>query len=153
MPRKAAYDPFASPIRARQEEFGDVLAEGMFALFAQQPAVMDYRKRLTSVDIAYWSQFIAARRDTLSLIGMALEMALEAGRRASQRMAAINSLDAASDQLSRLTPELCVDYLDAWAADLAEWEGTTQRIESVSVMREALDYLELNAGITESAWT
>ena len=84
---------------------------------------------------------------------MALEMALEAGRRAPQRMAAINSLDAAADQLSRLTPELCVDYLDAWAADLAEWEGGTQRIQSVGRTCEALDFLELNGRITESVWT
>ena len=114
---------------------------------------MDYSDRLAAADVAYWSQFIAARRDTLSLIGMALEMALEARQSAPQRMAAINSLDAAADQLSRLTPELCVDYLDAWAADLTEWEGATQRIQSVGRMREALDFLELNGSITESAWT
>jgi hypothetical protein len=36
--------------------------------------------------------------------------------------AALRSLTAATDQLSRLSPELCVDYLDAWASDLTRWE-------------------------------
>jgi hypothetical protein len=150
---QAAYDPFESPNRARQEEFGELLAEGMFALFAEQPAEMGYRNRLAAADVAYWSQFIAARRDTLSLISVTLEMALEAGGRAPRRMAAIHSLDAAADQLSRLTPELCVDYLDAWATDLADWEHATQRIRRVDNLAAALDFLELNASTKELAWT
>lgn len=147
---QAAYDPFESPNRAREEEFGDLLAEGMFALFADQPTEMSYLNRLAAADTAYWSRFIDSRLDTLSLTGMELEIAQEFGSHDTERMtAAIRSLDAAADQLSRLSPVLCVDYLDAWAADLLYWERTTQRIYSVRNIAAAMDFL----GVTEVAWT
>jgi hypothetical protein len=38
---------------------------------------------------------------------------------------------AAAQQLATLTPELCVDYLDAWKSDLDGWERATQRIRVV----------------------
>jgi hypothetical protein len=151
---QAAYDPFGSPNRAREEEFGDLLAEGMFALFAEQTAEMTYLDRLAAADTSYWTQFIDARRDTLSLIGLELEIALESGVRGySQLIAALHSLDAASDQLRLLSPELCVDFLDAWTADLLEWERTTQRIRPVNDIPEAMNFLRVSGGITGAAWT
>ena len=33
--RQLEYDPFANPDRARREEFGDLLAEGLYALFGE----------------------------------------------------------------------------------------------------------------------
>jgi hypothetical protein len=142
--KQAVYDPFESPNRAREEEFGDLLAEGLFALFAEQPAEMGYLNRLAAADMAYWSQFIDARRETLNLIGIGLEIAREnRGHDAAQVAAAIDSLDAAADQLSAVPPELCVDYLDAWVADLMEWERATQRIRSTGTLAAAINFLGL----------
>jgi len=50
---------------------------------------------------------------------------------AGQRASALRSVHAAARQLARLTPELCVDYLDAWTSDLDGWERATQRIRVV----------------------
>ena len=47
---QAPYDPFADPVRAQQEEFGDLLAEGLYALFENQPEEMDYFRRLDEAD-------------------------------------------------------------------------------------------------------
>jgi hypothetical protein len=141
---QAVFDPFESPDRARHEEFGDLLAEGLFGLFTEQPEEMGYLNRLAAADTEYWSQFIDARRDTLSITAMALEFAYEVGVHDVARITgAINSLVAADDQLARLSPDLCVDYLDAWAADLIEWERATQRLYSVGSTAAALNFLEL----------
>ena len=51
----AAYKPFADPNRADMEEFGDLIAEGLYALFNDGQ----------SLDVAtkvYWDDFINARR-------------------------------------------------------------------------------------------
>ena len=38
--KQAEYDPFANPDRARREEFGDLLAEGLYALMGgEDPSV------------------------------------------------------------------------------------------------------------------
>jgi hypothetical protein len=151
---QAVFDPFASPDRARHEEFGDLLGKGLFALFAEQPDEMGYLNRLAAADTAYWSQFIETRRDTLSITAMALESAHDFGVHDVARMtAAINSLDAAGDQLSQFSPELCVDYLNAWAEDLIEWECATQSLYSGGGMGAALDLLELGAITAEAAST
>jgi hypothetical protein len=151
--KQAAYDPFESPDRAREEEFGDLLAEGMFALFGDQPEEMAYPKRLAAANPSYWAQFIDARRNTLSLIGMELEIALEDEARDHRRLtAALRSLDAASDQLANLSPELCVDYLDAWTTDLHEWERATQRIRPVHDLAEAMKSIGLSSDLIGAAW-
>lgn len=110
--------------------------------------------RLDFADTQYWERCIQARRDTLDLIGMSLEITLEERTSNQGRIAAaLRSLDAASDQLSLLSPELCVDYLDAWVGDLIGWERATQRIRSVGGTGDAMDFLGLRrwCAVGESA--
>ena len=137
---QAPYDPFGDPVRARQEEFGDLLAEGMYDLFESQPEEMEYFRRLDEADSNYWEQSTAARREVLNDIALTLQVQLDGGDNGSaERLAALSSVEAARDQLSTLSPELCVDYLDAWKSDLAEWERATQRIRSVASTTTALE--------------
>ena len=144
---QAPYDPFADPARAQQEEFGDLLAEGLYDLFEGQPEEMEYFPRLDEADGNYWEHVIAARHDVLDLITLTLQVDLGGGRNdAAERLAALSSVEAARDQLSRLSPELCVDYLDAWMSDLAEWERATQCIRSVASTTIALEEF---LGLTE----
>lgn len=159
---QAVYDPFETPERARHEEFGDLLAEGLFTWFAEQPDDISYLCKLKAADTVYWDQFMAERRDALSLTGLALEGALEERPVEADRIeAATLCLDAAADQLSRLSPELCVDYLDAWATDLVGWEQATQRIRGVGSIAEAMAFLGLThwsvsddpARATAATWT
>ncbi|MGH3613969.1 MAG: hypothetical protein ACRDRK_15540 [Pseudonocardia sp.] len=138
------YDPFGDPLRARQEEFGDLLAEGLFTLFEDQPGEMDYRRRLDAADGRFWERYIEARRDMIGVTAMSLEMAIVGGTGDPVRLsAALRSIDAAAAQLARLTPELCVDFLDAWADDLVEWEQEMQRVRAVRSTAEAVDVLGL----------
>lgn len=141
-----AYDPYQDPQRAREEEFGDLLAEGLYALFEQQAAEISYFRRLDTADEPYWERFIEAWRETLSLTALSLEIAIEYTHDdadADRCAAALRSLDAAERQLYRLSPRTCTDYIDAWASDLREWQQAAQQIRSVGGAKEALGELGL----------
>lgn len=139
---QAEFDPFADPERAEHEEFGDLMAEGLFGLFEQQPAEMTYECRLATAGSDYWQQFISERRSGID----------EAEQRLSdrwwldtdRRVAAIRSLRAARQQLETLGPDLCIDYLDAWQADLREWTRASQRMNDTGDTAEAMDQLSLD---------
>ncbi|WP_433378283.1 hypothetical protein ACQPZX_11400 [Actinoplanes sp. CA-142083] len=100
------YDPFADPARARREEFGDVLAEGLFALF-------DDGGKIGDADHRYWTMFLEARRALIE----------EIRARASRRDDILQSLAASSGRLRYITPENCVSYIEAWQRDRERWRG------------------------------
>ncbi|HEY0448425.1 hypothetical protein [Actinophytocola sp.] len=104
------YDPFADEMRARLEELGDCLAEGLFWLF-------DNKKQIKDADAAYWRQALDRRISFISkVITMVKAMSPDA---AQKRMLA--SVKAARGRCQLITPELCVRYLDAWQADRLTW--------------------------------
>jgi hypothetical protein len=99
--------------RARAEELGDVLAEGIFGL-------LDDGEVIARADKAYWHAFLEERR---RFIDLTLDRACD-GRIEDEdlRVRMVRSLNAARDQLTRyVTAELCVEYLDAWRQDLESW--------------------------------
>ncbi|WP_410642309.1 hypothetical protein [Amycolatopsis sp. lyj-346] len=105
------YDPYRDPRRARGEELGDTLAEGVFGLF-------DNHLGLAHADEAYWEAFLTDRRriirDTIKLVRAS---SIEAGQQA--RM--VDALKAAVGRSELITPELCVGYLRAWQQDCVRW--------------------------------
>lgn len=137
--RQAPYDPFEDPARARQEEFGDLLAEGLYALFDRQASEMPFGDRLQAATVGYWSQFIAARAGDLARTAALLRHDDLQVRRARR------SLRAAAHQLGRITPALCADFLRAWQADLADWEQATVRLNQARSSQDALARLGLVA--------
>jgi hypothetical protein len=56
------YDPFIDPFRARYEEFGDCLGEGLFALLDDGHPVS------AALDADYWRAFLADRAQLLERI-------------------------------------------------------------------------------------
>lgn len=124
------YDPFASIERARMEEFGDVLAEGVFGL-------LDDRKSIDDADRRYWAGFIRQRRN---MIDRTIHRA-QNGRKAApvDKGKMIRSLRAARDQLTtRVSAGLCVEYLRAWQSDLADWAMFCGDLESGVSVEDAL---------------
>ncbi|WP_410589674.1 hypothetical protein [Amycolatopsis sp. lyj-23] len=105
------YDPYRDVRRARGEELGDTLAEGVFGLF-------DSHLGLAHADRAYWREFLADRRriirDTIKLVQAA---PIEAG----QRTRMVDSLKAAIGRSELISPQLCVRYLRAWQEDCVRW--------------------------------
>ncbi|MFI6096360.1 hypothetical protein ACIA8G_12435 [Lentzea sp. NPDC051213] len=113
------YDPFARDLRARMEEFGDILAEGLFWL-------LDEGRTLRDADAAYWLQYLARRQrfieETMDMVRrMAAASELEA------RM--LSSLKAARGRCQYIQPEWCEEYVRAWRADRRTWQQHLERFQ------------------------
>lgn len=141
--RQAEYDPFATPDRASQEEFGDLLAEGLFALFGDAGPSMPLDEQLRGATATYWSRFIEARREVLTETKTSLCHFLEGDVDNASVSCALASLAAAESQLDRIKPDLCVSFLHEWRDDLDDWQEFSSGVNNMGSTREAMDFLEL----------
>jgi hypothetical protein len=106
------YDPFDSEERARMEELGDVLAEGLYWL-------LDEGKPLRSSNVAYWSQYLSKR---WTFIRETIDMVKETEKNSDLRIRKLNSLKAALGRSQYIRPEWCEDYVRAWRTDRRVWQ-------------------------------
>jgi hypothetical protein len=104
------YDPFASPDRARREEFGDVLAEGLFALF-------DDGLKIGDADLGYWTGYLATRLELIESIQARLEPVEPQGKQI------LESLSAARGRLQFIKAHQCTEYISSWQRDRVRWRG------------------------------
>jgi len=113
------YDPYRRPERARNEEFGDVLAEGTFWL-------LDQGKTASAGDLRHWQEFLERRRrfieDVLDKVKQKPDI------EAAQRGRMIEALKASLGRRALIKPELCVDYLRAWVSDQERWQRHIQSV-------------------------
>ena len=116
--RQFPYDPFRNPDRARGEELGDVLAEGIYWLLDQGGSV-------ANADQAHWIKFLVRRRRFIERVLRMVEQdgTLESAERARR----IAALKGSLGRLKLITPKLCEDYLRAWAADRQRWHRELQK--------------------------
>ncbi|MFC0548867.1 hypothetical protein [Kutzneria chonburiensis] len=133
------YDPFANEQRARTEEFGDVLAEGVFWL-------LDQGKRVQDADVEYWRKYLAKRH---AFINDVLRRADESdiGDGARERMK--SALRAARGRCTLITPELCVAYLKAWRTDRTKWRRHLERQAQLFTGPKDVDDVLLTLGIAQ----
>ena len=125
------YYPFADARRAAWQEFGDVLAEGLYALLHLG---LDVQQATPE----YWEHFLEARRDFLE----------ETLTRADQappdmREEIIASLQSALKCLTEISPGLCARYVQLWRQDLAEWKRRVARIPWMPSLEAALKEMRL----------
>ncbi|WP_432832096.1 hypothetical protein [Dactylosporangium sp. CA-092794] len=106
------YDPYVDPDRARGEELGDTLAEGVFA------AVSEDGKIDAAMDDGYWVGFLEVRR---GLIGDLLRRA-EARPASQRRSHMVEALKAARGRSFLIEPVACKRFLRAWDRDLRAWQ-------------------------------
>jgi glycosyltransferase involved in cell wall biosynthesis len=128
-----AYDPYEHPQRAAQEEFGDLLAEGLYAR-------LDINEGISGVDIEYWRTFIERRTAFHERVAENL------GQHEDRELAARarNSVRAARDQLDQITPSLCQKFVELWQSDLAEWRSYLTKLPRVDSIEDAFEYLGLD---------
>jgi hypothetical protein len=126
------YDPFRSPDRARAEELGDVLAEGIFWLLDQD--------QLTSeADRDHWARFLDKRGQFIQGV---LEMVqVDNKLDLNEKARRIAALKGSRGRLALITPELCEDYLQAWSADRQRWQRHLERLPTGQQLHEALAML------------
>ncbi|GAA3440362.1 hypothetical protein GCM10018954_099850 [Kutzneria kofuensis] len=135
------YDPFANEQRARTEEFGDVLAEGVFWL-------LDQGKRVQDASVDYWRKFLAKR---LGFINDVLLRVDDADMGAAERERMKSALRAARGRCTLVTPELCVQYLRAWRTDRGKWRRHLERHDRISTElgQPSIDDVLLLLGISQ----
>src|SRR5439155_16120022 len=105
------YDPYRDPMRARSEELGDTIAEGLMWL-------LDNNQPLTEANYSFWSNFLKNRRKFLEeVMGMVDGAPIVSATKA--RM--IESLKAARGRSWVIDPELCVKFMDSWRNDRKRW--------------------------------
>lgn len=121
-----AYDPYREE-RARMEELGDVLAEGLFWL-------LDTGRSLLHADKAHWETFLRERAGFITDI-MRMVEGTDRDPVLTRRMLA--ALKAARGRSKIITPELCVNYVKAWRADRATWRHHVEQTHDlVALPRE-----------------
>jgi hypothetical protein len=133
--RQRKYDPYDSPRRAAWEEFGDLLAEGLYAR-------LDIDEGIWDVDSRYWRDFIDSRRKFHQRVAESLT-SVDARQRDEAERAA-RSIRAAQDQLEKITPQLCERFMQRWHADLAAWRSYLGGLPRLSSIPEAFSYLRLS---------
>jgi glycosyltransferase involved in cell wall biosynthesis len=141
--KQPKYDPYASLDRARCEEFGDLLAEGLYALIADEDSSLPFDEQLRRGTRAYWSRFIEARRQVLSETKTLMVGFLDKNGDSHHASSAIASLEAAETQLDKITDDLCVNFINAWREDVAKWQEFSNPVNNVGSTLEAMSFLGL----------
>lgn len=113
------YDPFDIDERARMEEFGDTLAEGLFWL-------LDEGTSLRDADVDYWRQYLARRR---SFVLETIAMVTLTHKASERKDRMLISLKAALGRSQYIKPEWCQDYVRVWREDRATWTRHLERIQ------------------------
>lgn len=129
--KQLRYDPFEDPQRAAGQEFGDILAEGLYALLHRGQGSLDATRE-------YWATFLNAR---ISFLDAIVDRADRARPDVRQKM--LDSVGAALGCATQVKPEQCQAYIKRWRADLEVWEQHLKKLPRTSSVGEALSELNL----------
>lgn len=110
--RHQSYDPFANKRRARSEELGDCLAEGLFWLLDRGIAIDKANRH-------HWRRFLDLR---LKFINETIKRARDLEWEAPRKARLMSALRAARRTSRSITPEFCLGYLNAWHNDGTLWK-------------------------------
>ena len=125
------YYPFDRANRAAWQEFGDTLAEGLYALLHRGQGWEQATQE-------YWTRFLEARRDFLETIITRLPNA-PSGMRADMRV----SVQSAVKTTLAIKPDVCERYVREWRQELADWKQRAARISQVPSIDAALEQMQL----------
>lgn len=132
-----SYDPFENVRRAEHQEFGDVLAEGLYALLHVGSGVTD-------ATVGYWNKFLATRKEVLEqIIRRADSVTPEIGQNI------VRAVQTAMLCLMQIQPKLFDDYIGAWRHDLDSWTArlkTVPRVYSIDAALKALNLGSIQRG-------
>ncbi len=127
------YLPFAHSKRAASEEFGDLIAEGLYRLIHQGAS-------LTDATLDYWRA--ALRRRGQLIDDIATRLLLLDGNQPVVG-SALMSLAAARKRLDAITALACVSFIRAWRSDLSDWRNRLPSLPVLGDVRDAAKFLNL----------
>jgi hypothetical protein len=136
--RQLPFDPF-DPARARREEFGDVLAEGLFNL------IHVHRSVSVAMFPSYWDEVLLERRLLLAGILDRLTRPAASSRETRQCEKEFVAVRAGQDQLNRISAWSLAEFVGAWRYDLYRWNARLQGLPRFDRITEALTWL----GVTD----
>jgi hypothetical protein len=132
------HEPFADPGRAQREEFGDVLAEGLYALIHERRSV------LVGCMPTYWVGVINDRREML----LGTERRLWKLREHQgytwngyEIQQVLRSVDASKNALESISPADLAEFTTMWRYDLYCWRSRLHRLPHFGRITEALNWL------------
>jgi hypothetical protein len=127
------YDPFENVLRAERQEFGDLLAEGLYSLLH-----LSEERAATNID--FWKTFLAVRRRFLRDI-------LDRSNLAAPeiRVKMTEAVHTAMRSLQRIDPWMCEEYVQAWRRDLKSWKDTLTCLQANLSVDSALAKLGLSS--------
>lgn len=132
--RQRKYDPYDHSDRAAREEFGDLLAEGLYAR-------LDNKEGIWDADIDYWRYFRERRFEFHQQVIEALGRVDAQDR--SEATRATKSVYAAQQQLEKIPPELCQKFMRLWRNDLDRWRDYLASLPHRETIAEAFRFLNL----------
>jgi len=127
------YLPFAHSGRAASEEFGDLIAEGLYRLLHQGGSLAD-------ATLDYWEA--ALRRRARLIDDIATRLLLVADDR-PVIASALMSLTAAHKRLDAITALACVSFIRAWHLDLGNWRSRLAGLPVLGDVTDAAKFLDL----------
>lgn len=127
------YEPFAHPGRATSEEFGDVIAEGLFRLLHEDGSVAD-------AGPAYWRQMLGLRYRLIDHIARQL-LAREPDPPMTEN--ALTSLAAAHKRLASITENDCVSFVRDWLTDVDSWRENQAYVPVLADLADAAKFINL----------
>ena len=125
------YYPFANTRRAAWQEFGDVIAEGLYTL-------LHLGLKVEQATSDYWSHFLEARRNFLEAI---VTRSDSAHPDICEDM--LESVRSAQKSSLMIKPDFCERYVRLWRQDLADWKRLAARIPSMPSIDAALTEMRL----------
>jgi hypothetical protein len=125
------YDPFEQPQRAERQEFGDVLAEGLYAL-------LDEGLDIAAATREYWNQFLVARK-------VFLENIITRSDQVTPDIQAkmVSAVQTAMICLMQTKPAMYEKYVRAWRKDVADWTEIVAGLQRSPSIESALRRLDL----------
>jgi len=126
------YHPFANPQRAAWQEFGDVLAEGLYSLLHLDNGLQDATRD-------YWADFLEVRRGFLEAIITRSDKA-----RPDIQDELVLSVESALKCSLTIAPEVCERYIQLWRHDLLGWKQRMARVPKMPSLEAALGELGLS---------
>jgi hypothetical protein len=140
------YDPFRNPERARAEELGDVLAEGIYWL-------LDQGGSITDADEKHWSDYLKVRRRFITdVLAMVRAMPAESAKDVAEKERMIAALKGSCGRLALITPNLCERYLRAWSADRRRWHDHVGQLDGDGMSRNQALHALSRPGAPKLTW-
>jgi hypothetical protein len=139
--KQRKFNPYADEHRARQEEFGDVLAEGLYALIHERRSV------LVACLPGYWDGVVADRQEMLDGVEQRLSE-----RSRTQDLTwdgygiaqVLTSVRASRETVDSFTALDLAEFVGAWRYDLFCWNARLPGLPRLNRIADALDWLGLS---------